>query len=581
MNTAIDQYELETTWSNRATDEIVQKSIEGEIPIDIELSLRCVLQETNPGKLTDSVVFIKVFSLILANKAGKPIQAIATQLGFVVGIDSAVEAFEWGLTFIKSCQNSGLYTLVKKEAEWYVVPSFSFDKQTLRKLEELQFLPPMQILPNPWASNYGGGWVWEKKHLVLGSRFTKHDMPLAYDVINTMQEIAWEIDPATYLLEKQTNHGLNKKKFLRVIYKYIGKAFHFVWQYDSRGRSYSSGYHLNIQSNEYGKALLSFHDKEVITNPDNLAISIANHAGMDNLTWEERIAWTRSQDLNDPNIEWDQPMLGRKALRAAQDTLEGKPTGYLMSIDATSSGLQIMAVLSGCKKTAELVNCVDSTVRQDVYTTVAHLMNDELPQPVARKTTKQAAMTHYYNSKATPKALFSETELRVFYEVLDGLLPGAEAIMELINACWSTNKDYHSWTLPDGHVAYVPVIEGINAEYLDSDFGEIPIRYYTQTPSENYRSLCPNIMHSVDGYVAREMIRRCSFQLIHVHDCFFFNPNYLQDVANTYKIILAEIARSDLLQDILRQITGDNSIRITKFSSDLDKDILQSSYMLS
>ena len=77
------------------------------------------------------------------------------------------------------------------------------------------------------------------------------------------------------------------------------------------------------------------------------------------------------------------------------------------------------------------------------------------------------------------------------------------------------------------------------------------------------------------------MIRRCDFQLSHIHDCFVFSPDHLQEVSQMYRVIMAEIAKGDILQDILRQITGDSSLKITKASDDLDQDILNSSYMIS
>ena len=77
------------------------------------------------------------------------------------------------------------------------------------------------------------------------------------------------------------------------------------------------------------------------------------------------------------------------------------------------------------------------------------------------------------------------------------------------------------------------------------------------------------------------MVRRCDFQLSHVHDCFVFNPNHLQEVSKTYREIMADIAKSDLFSNILRQITGNSSLQISKTSNDLHLDILNSNYMLS
>ena len=581
MNTAIEQYALETSWSTRITDEIVLEAIQGAFPFSMELGMLEAITDLNRGTVSNKEIFIKFFSIILKDKIARPIQAIATQLGHIAGIEDSAEAFEWGILLVKECQNSGLYTLQEIDEDWYVHPNFTLDKKTQQKLAKLQYLPPMKSMPVPWTNNRNGGWLWESKHLVLGSRFTKHDEPLSYDVINKLQTIPWEIDSDTYNIEKQTNRVMNKKKFLRVIDEYLGIPFHFVWRYDSWGRSYSSGYDLNLQSNEYGKSLLSHHKKEVITkhNIANLYIAIANHAGKSNLTWSERMAWVPKQNLND--IVWKEPILGRKAIRALKDTLKGTPSGYVMSVDATSSGLQVMAAVSGCKETARLVNMIDPNIRNDVYTEIANLMNMQLPKPVPRKVAKQVAMTHYYNSKATPKALLSKNELSVFYEVIQGLLPGAETVMDAINECWDPEADNHTWIMPDGHTVYIHVVEGINGTYADPELGEIPLRWYHQTKSDNYRSLCPNGIHSIDGYVAREMVRRCTFQLSHVHDCFVFNPNHLQPVTKTYREIMAEIANSDLLGDILREIPGKGNLQVPKTSSNLPQDILNSNYMLS
>ena len=580
MTTSIDQYTIETTWSTRITDDIVLGAIQGKMPPNMEDNIMNTISHLNNNNwIEDKEIFIKLFSLILKDENSRPIQAIATQIGTLAGISNPSKAFEWGVLLLKECKESGLYTIQQKNGDWYIYPSYTLEPKDKQKLAKLQYLPPMKQTPIKWKDNHNGGWFWENKHLILGSRFNRHDEPLAYDVINKLQSIPWEIDNETYLFEQQTNKTMNKKQFLKVIDQYLGENFYFVWRYDSRGRSYSSGYDLNLQSNEYGKALLSMHKKELITQLPNLYVAIANHAGKDKLTWAERVKWVSEQDIN--NIEWKEPILGRKALRALKDTTDNKPTGYVMSIDATASGIQVMAVLSGCKETAKYVNCVDPNKRYDLYTEVADMMNKKLSKPLPRKIVKQVAMTHYYNSRATPKALLSDEELKVFYEVMEGLLPGAEEVMTTINQCWNPEADHHSWIMPDGHTVYIPVVEGVNGVYSDDEFGDIPLRWYHQTKSDNFRSLCPNVIHSIDGYVAREMIRRCDFQLSHIHDCFVFNPNYLQKVCKMYRIIMAEIAKSGLFEDILRQITGNPNLTVTKASTDLDIAILNSNYMLS
>jgi len=72
-----------------------------------------------------------------------------------------------------------------------------------------------------------------------------------------------------------------------------------------------------------------------------------------------------------------------------------------------------------------------------------------------------------------------------------------------------------------------------------------------------------------------------SSPLVCIHDEFKASPNHMNKVRYWYKEILAEIADSNLLQDIIRQLTGDNTIEIQKLSDDLSTDIRNSNYCLA
>jgi DNA-directed RNA polymerase len=332
--------------------------------------------------------------------------------------------------------------------------------------------------------------------------------------------------------------------------------------------------------------MISLYNKQHVRNLTNIKIAVANHAGNDKMTWNERIDWFNKQ-LTFNLDHFDEPILGAKALRAYHEVKQGHETGYVMSIDATASGLQIMGALSGCKDTARVCNMINTGNREDVYQMIADKMNIRLngKYRVTRKMVKKPCMTTFYNSLANPKQTFNEPQLEAFYATLDGLMPGAMHIMEDINACWQYESDVHQWTLPDGHIARVPVTEMANTriEIDELDHRTFTYRYNKQQPSENYRSLVANIIHSVDGYVAREMVRRNHYEgteLVHIHDCFVFTPDAMQDVARHYREIMAEIADSDLLADILSEITGE-TVTISKISDDLSNDILNSEYMLS
>ena len=537
------------------------------------------------SQLPDSIAIANnILAIILSTDSRKPIQSPATELGMALGFTNQIDAVKTGAEILSITQGD-LFDIQLHDDGTIIAPKLKLTGDTMDKLSFLQYLPPMVQKPNDWVSNTDGGWLWERKSIILG-KGNHHDEVQAYDVLNLLQSVAWTIDVPTYINTENPNKNMDKAQFDRVIIDNLGKPFYFVWRYDKRGRSYSSGYDLNVQSNEYGKAMLSLHNKDYITNIDNIKIAVANHAGHDKMTWQGRIDWF-NQQLDFDVDQFDEPILGAKALRAYSDAKNGYKTGYVMSIDATASGLQIMAALSGCKDTARVCNMLNTGNREDVYQMIADKMNSRLngKYGVSRKDVKKPCMTHFYNSVATPEKMFNEIQLEAFYSTLDGLMPGAMAVMETVNEFWQYGSDVHQWSLPDGHVARIPVTEMADTriEVDELNHRTFTYRYEKQQPSKNFRSLVANIVHSVDGYVAREMVRKChgmGIELVHIHDCFVFSPDYLQAISQAYREVLADIADSNLLSDILSEICG-QYIPVSKISTDLSIDILNSEYMLS
>ena len=537
------------------------------------------------SQLPDSIAIANnILAIILSTDSRKPIQSPATELGMALGFTNQIDAVKTGAEILSITQGD-LFDIQLHDDGTIIAPKLKLTGDTMDKLSFLQYLPPMVQKPNDWVSNTDGGWLWERKSIILG-KGNHHDEVQAYDVLNLLQSVAWTIDVPTYINTENPNKNMDKAQFDRVIIDNLGKPFYFVWRYDKRGRSYSSGYDLNVQSNEYGKAMLSLHNKDYITNIDNIKIAVANHAGHDKMTWQGRIDWF-NQQLDFDVDQFDEPILGAKALRAYSDAKNGYKTGYVMSIDATASGLQIMAALSGCKDTARVCNMLNTGNREDVYQMIADKMNRRLngKYGVSRKDVKKPCMTHFYNSVATPEKMFNEIQLEAFYSTLDGLMPGAMAVMETVNEFWQYGSDVHQWSLPDGHVARIPVTEMADTriEVDELNHRTFTYRYEKQQPSKNFRSLVANIVHSVDGYVAREMVRKChgmGIELVHIHDCFVFSPDYLQAISQAYREVLADIADSNLLSDILSEICG-QYIPVSKISTDLSIDILNSEYMLS
>jgi len=327
--------------------------------------------------------------------------------------------------------------------------------------------------------------------------------------------------------------------------------------------------------------------QQQLTGLDMVQIDIANSYGMDKEDWMTRLLWceVHENQLEEMISTADEPLMYIKAVMAYRDAQAGIPSGHNMFLDATASGLQILAALSGCKKTAKHVNMINTGNREDVYIEVATAMNKLLPdhQQVDRSLVKKPVMTHYYNK--IRQDILSEEQENAFYTVLAESFEGAEAVKDYINTQWNRDALEHQWTLPDGHVSRVLVTEMKTAriEVDELNHTTFAYRFECNEPSSISSSLVPNIVHSIDGYIVREMIRKAhseDFQLAHIFDAFTAHPNHMVRVTEMYREVLADIASSNLLQDIMDEIRGEHKPLI-KFSNDLDVEIMKSEYMLS
>lgn len=325
------------------------------------------------------------------------------------------------------------------------------------------------------------------------------------------------------------------------------------------------------------------------TGYEYIKIDLANTFGLDKLTFDKRIAWTDKHidELPLKAKEAESPILFAKAMKALEDAKNGIATGYIMSLDATASGLQVLACFMGCYETAKNVNLVDTGNREDIYTKVAKFMSGILGFIIERGTVKRPVMTTFYGSMQQPKRIFgAETpELAAFYEVLGDELPGAMEAMQDMQSFWNPTTLKHEFTLPDGHVASIKVMESIKKkiEVDELDHATFTHVAYINKESDKGLSLAANITHAVDGYCVREMQRRAhrqGFEMLTIHDSFWASPNHMQKVRENYANILADIADMDLLSQILSELSG-SPVEVLRSSTDLGDLIRESEYALS
>lgn len=244
---------------------------------------------------------------------------------------------------------------------------------------------------------------------------------------------------------------------------------------------------------------------QTFTGKQYLQIDIANSFGHDKLTWDGRLSWFKENEqhlLADPVaavVKSDEPAQALAGILAYQQVLAGKPTGYLCGLDATASGLQLLALLSGCEQSASLCNLIDTGCREDAYTTVYERINQRLGTEgqIPRKEVKQALLTHLYGSTAVPKHTFGKgtPELQAFYGVVESLLPGADDLNRGLLTLWNPEALTHEWTLPDGFEVVIKsmVKEESQVSFLEQAYTVTQYRHAAKSES---KCLGANIIHS-------------------------------------------------------------------------------------
>lgn len=258
---------------------------------------------------------------------------------------------------------------------------------------------------------------------------------------------------------------------------------------------------------------------QTFTGFEYLLIDAANQYGLDKKLFEERLQWAAANlDVLEEYAEKaDEPELYVKAVGAIRKAQAGQPTGHMVGFDAVCSGMQIMSALTGCVSGANATGLVDPNRRADAYTDCTKLMGDILgtPQQGNRADVKQAVMTVLYGSKKEPKNLFGEDtpELNAFYKAMYKMAPGACELLQDLLDSWQPYALVHEWTLPDGYDARVKVMEKVQKrlEVDELDHATFTYEYYENVGSEKGLSNVANVVHSVDAYLLRSLIRRCNY----------------------------------------------------------------------
>lgn len=274
---------------------------------------------------------------------------------------------------------------------------------------------------------------------------------------------------------------------------------------------------------------------EYFSGMDYIRIDIANQFGLSKKSFAERIAWVHEyedalEELVTVADDKHQPQY-LAAVMAYRDAQKNIPIGHLVGLDAAASGLAIFAVLSGCETTALNTGLIGESCN-DIYEIAREKMELILGEKVniPRKEVKSAMMPMYYGSKQKPKDIFGDgsPEYNAFYEANDLVAPGASEVLNILVESWNSYSLDHSWELPDGFTAFVPVMvqHKTKIEVDEADHACFEYLHDVNMGTKEGLSLSANTAHSLDGMICREMGRRCFYDKDRLND--------VKDIINTY-----------------------------------------------
>ena len=208
---------------------------------------------------------------------------------------------------------------------------------------------------------------------------------------------------------RKTSQILQFKRTLNIANKFepYDQIF-FPYQADFRGRKYTVPSFLTPQGTEYAKSLLTFAKAlpiETQEQADWLAIHGANCAGVDKVSFEERIQWISDNEENilksaELGLDYDWWTKFDDAWLLYAFCLEWsgfkrKGFGYMSSLpialDGSNNGLQHYSAMLRCPVGGKATNLTNEPIPQDIYQEVADVVLRECQKhsdadcPIAKK----------------------------------------------------------------------------------------------------------------------------------------------------------------------------------------------------
>jgi hypothetical protein len=371
--------------------------------------------------------------------------------------------------------------------------------------------------------------------------------------------------------------------------------FYFAVACDDRGRMYELSAYLKYQGDKFQKAMLEFNKKEYCTDEGltYLAIAVANELYSDKVEFNDAVEFIESKELEELTELAKGNPIAQTLVADYIDAQDGKPIGTITHWDATNSGLQFYALLGADKQTASLCNVFDTGVIADAYQALANALNIATQsEAFNRSNVKNSFMVFLYGSMAKnilhciedkkngvvsgiaeffPSDWNDEMMWEAFTTSMETIAPAAIKLMNLIYSYNIEGSTKFRWTMPDGFKVETTSVVSYSGK--DSDDKNKQVRGWfldlqgkthegvASVKIEEYakfsRALAPNVIHSIDAFFGREVIRRLqamSIEVSFIHDSFGVHPNNASTLHQVVREVAAYILELNLLENILSQL---------------------------
>ena len=234
-------------------------------------------------------------------------------------------------------------------------------------------------------------------------------------------------------------------------------------------------------------------------------------------------------------------------------------------VDASNSVMQVATVLLGNSNLAKMSKLFGG--KTDVREVIASELTNKLGYKVTKDIVKPVFMTKNYGQgdKGLIRNLMKDNSwdrrqatdfLKAYYDAEKTLIPELKQLQELVQSRIKSGKNPKmSWTLPDGLKVELNLSKKLDGTYSIKG-KELSIKIESANIDEASRALMPNIIHSVDAYVARRLNKQ---GIPTVHDAFQVRKGMESFADKEYTRVMTEINDSNLLDDILKQLEIDTS----------------------